>query len=343
MPILKGLLLALCLALLFCVPANAQENFFSGKTIRIIVGSSPGGGYDYWARLLARYMSKYIPGNPEVVVQNMPGGGSLVATNYVYSVAKPDGLTLGMPNQLVYMGQVVGDKEARFDIQRLNWIGSPDRNPTVLYIRADTPYKSMDDVVKAKAPPKCGGSGRDSASLMLALEDLIGAKFEVILGYQGGSQTDLAVERGEVVCRSMGLGAHFSRQPFTLWHGKDFDRHLVQTGRKRDDRAADTPTLYELMDRYKTPEVGRQLATVLTAGENFGHPMIPPPGVPADRVKLLREAYANTLKDPALIVDIKKQEYDFDPVSGEELQGLAKTVVNQPPQVIERLKKILGN
>jgi tripartite-type tricarboxylate transporter receptor subunit TctC len=328
---------------MLCVRANAQDNFFSGKTIRIIVGSSPGGGYDYWGRLLARYMSKYIPGNPEAVVQNMPGGGSLVATNYVYSVAKADGLTLGMPNQLVYMGQVVGDKEARFDIQKLNWIGSPDRNPTVLYIRADAPHKSMEDVIKAKTPPKCGGSGRDSSSLIFALEDLIGAKFEVVLGYQGGSQTDLAIERGEVVCRSMGLGAHFSRQPFTLWHSKDFDRHLVQTGRRRDDRALDTPTLYELMDRYKTAELGRQLATVLTAGEDFGHPVIAPPGIPADRVKLLREAYANTLKDPALIADIKKQEYDFDPGSGEELQALAKTVINQPPQVIERLKKILGN
>jgi len=278
-----------------------------------------------------------------VIVQNMPGGGSLVATNYVYSVAKPDGLTLGMPNQLVYMGQVVGDKEARFDVQKLNWIGSPDRNTTVLYMRADTPYKSMVDVIKAKMPPKCGGSGRDSSSLLFALEDLIGARFEVVLGYQGGSQTDLAVERGEVVCRSMVLGVHFSRQPFTLWHSKNFDRHLVQTGRKRDDRSADTPTLYELMDRYKTAELGRRLATVLTAGENFGHPMIAPPGLPAGRVKLLREAYANTVKDPALIADIKKQEFDFDPVSGEELQTLAKTVVNQPPQVIERLKKILGN
>ena len=342
MAIFKILFSIVCSAML-CGPANAQDNFFAGKTIRIVVGSSPGGGYDYWARLLARHMSKYLGGNPEVVVQNMPGGGSLVATNYVYSVAKPDGLTLGMPNQLVYMGQVVGDKEARFDIQKLNWIGSPDRNPTVLYIRADTAYKNMDDIIRAKTPPKCGGSGRDSSSLILALEDLIGAKFEVVLGYQGGSQTDLAIERGEVVCRSMGLGAHFSRQPFTLWHSKEFDRHLVQTGRRRDDRALDTPTLYELMDRYKTAELGRQLATVLTAGEDFGHPMIASPGIPADRLKLLREGYANTLKDRALIADIKKQEYDFDPVSGEELQGLAKTVVNQPPQVIERLKKIWGN
>ena len=324
-------------------PANAQDNFFGGKTIRIVVGSSAGGGYDYWARVLARHMSKYIPGNPEFVVQNMPGGSSLMATNYVYNVAKPDGLTLGMPNQLIFMGQVIGDKEARFDVQKFNWIGSPDRNTTVMYMRADTPYKSMDDVIKAKTPPKCGGSGRDSSSVIFALEELIGAKFEVVLGYQGGNQTDLAVERGEVVCRTMVLGVHFNRQPFTMWHEKNFDRHLVQMGRKRDDRATDTPTLYELMDRYETTERGRQLATVLTAGENFGHPMIAPPGLPADRVKLLRAAYSQTLKDPALIADVKKQEFDFDPVSGEELQTLAKSVVNQPAAVIDRLKKILGN
>jgi tripartite-type tricarboxylate transporter receptor subunit TctC len=115
--VVKIIFITFYIALPYCVPAIAQENFFSGKTIRIVVGSSPGGGYDYWARLFARHMSKYIRGNPEVIVQNMPGAGSLAATNYIYSVAKADGLTLGMPNQGVYMGQIVGDKEARFDIQ----------------------------------------------------------------------------------------------------------------------------------------------------------------------------------------------------------------------------------
>jgi tripartite-type tricarboxylate transporter receptor subunit TctC len=343
MAILKILVLIGWLILAWHDWGNAQDNFFTGKTIRIVVGSSPGGGYDYWARVLARYMPKYLPGNPEFIVQNMPGGSSLMAANYVYTVAKPDGLTVGMPNQLVFMGQVIGDKEARFDVQKFNWIGSPDRNTTIMYMRADAPYKSMEDVIKAKTPPKCGGSGRDSSSVIFALEELIGAKFEVVLGYQGGNQTDLAVERGEVVCRTMVLGVHFNRPPFIQWHEKNFDRHLVQMGHKRDERAPDTPTLYELMDRYKTNERGRQLATVLTAGENFGHPMVAPPGLPVDRIKLLRAAYANTLKDPALIADVKKQEYDFDPVTGEELQALAKSVVNQPAAVVDRLKKIFGN
>ena len=347
---LQGVLVMACSCILFNAAsarfnlARAQgASFYEGKTVRIIVGSSPGGGYDYWARMLARHMPKYLTGNPEVVVQNMPGGGSMAATNYVYGVAKPDGLTIGMPNQAIHLLQLIGAKEVKFDIQKFSWIGSPDRNPTILYIRADTPYRTIDDVIKAKVPPKCGGSGREGSSIVFALEDLIGAKFEVVLGYQGGSQTDLAIERAEVICRSMGLGAHFSRQPFTAWHTKEFDRHLVQTGRRRDDRALDTPTIFELLDRYKTTEVGRRLASVLTAGENFGHPMIAPPGAPPERVKMLREAYEKTLKDPELIAEVKKLEYDFDPVSGDELQALAKTVAIQPPQVIERLKKIVGN
>ena len=191
---------------------HAQEGFFPERLFESSLGRAQGR-----LRLLGTasgpHMPKYIPGNPEVVVQNMPGGGSLVATNYVYSVAKPDGLTVGMPNQLVYMGQVVGDKEARFDVQKFNWIGSPDRNPTVLFIRADTPYKSIDDIIKAKIPPKCGGSGRDSSSMIFALEDLVGAKFEVVLGYQGGSQTDLAIEREKLSAARWASEHILSRQP----------------------------------------------------------------------------------------------------------------------------------
>lgn len=131
--------------------------FYEGKTVRIVIG--PGGGYDYWGRLLARYMPKYIPGNPSFIAQNMPGAGSVIATNYVYNVAKPDGLTVGMPTQQIYMGEFVGNQEIRFQMRRFLWIGSPDRNPAILYIRADTPYKSIDDVIKSKIPPKCGGTG----------------------------------------------------------------------------------------------------------------------------------------------------------------------------------------
>ena len=315
------------------------RSFYEGKTVKVIIG--PGGGYDYWGRLLARYMAKYVPGNPAFIVQNMPGAGSVIATNYVYNVAKPDGLTIGMPTQQIYMGEFVSNPEVKFQMRKFLWIGSPDRNPAILYMRADAPYKSIDDVVKSKIAPKCGGTGWESSSLIVALDDAIGAKFELVLGYQEANQVDLAVVRGEVVCRDLGLTAHFSREPFLSWHAKGFDRHLLQTGRKRDPRAADTPTIFELMDQYKTTDINRRAVEVLTAGEEFGHPMMAPPGTPPDRVKILREAYAKAMRDPELIAEAQKARWSIEPVSGEELQATAERIMVQPPQVLDQVKKIL--
>ncbi|HVH89997.1 MAG TPA: tripartite tricarboxylate transporter substrate-binding protein, partial [Candidatus Acidoferrum sp.] len=220
----------------FLTELQAQEPYYKGKSIKIVVGFTPGGFYDRWARLFSRYMPKYIPGSPEIVVQNMPGGGSLIAANYVYSVAKPDGLTMGMAQYTAYIDQLVGRKEVQFDVRKFSWIGSPVTETVLLYMRSDAPYKSIGDIVKAKEPPKCGSSGTASSDYQLAkiLEDSIGAKFNVVLGYPGGSEIDIAVEKGEVICRAHNISAHFGREPFNSWHKKDFDRHLVQTGRKRD-------------------------------------------------------------------------------------------------------------
>ena len=148
--------------------------------------------------MFARYMPKYIAGNPEIVVQNMPGAGSLVAANYVYNVAKPDGLTLGMVQYNSYMDQLVGRKEVQFNVRKFAWIGSPVSETVLLYMRNDAPYKSIRDIVKAKEPPKCGSSGTVSTDYLLAkiLEDSIGAKFSTVLSYQGGSEIDIAVEKG---------------------------------------------------------------------------------------------------------------------------------------------------
>jgi tripartite-type tricarboxylate transporter receptor subunit TctC len=319
--------------------AFAQKSFYEGKTVKVVVG--PSGGYDIWARMLARYMPKYIPGNPSFVVQAMPGAGSVIATNFVYNIAKPDGLTVGMPTQQIYMGEFVGSPEVKFQMRKFHWIGSPDRNPSILYMRADTPYRTIDDVIKSKTAPKCGGTGFESSSMLVAVEEALGAKFELVLGYQGANEVDLAVVRGEVVCRTLGLTAHYSREPFLSWHAKGFDRHLFQTGRKRDPRASDAPTIYELMDRYKTPDISRRAVEVLALGEGFGHPMMAPPGTPADRVKILRDAYGLALKDPELIAEAQKGHWEIEHVAGEELQSLADRIMVQPPSVVSQVKKIL--
>lgn len=343
--VFAAIIFAFCLGHMLAAPGGAQETFYKGKTVRLLVGSTPGGFYDRWARIFAKHMAKYIPGNPEMVVQNMPGAGSLVAANYVYNVAKPDGLTLGMVQYNIYMDQLVGRKEVQFDVRNFGWIGSPASESVLLYMRADAPYKSIRDIVKAKEAPKCGSSGTVSTDYILAklLEDSIGAKFNTVLGYPGGAEIDLAVEKGEVVCRAHNISAHFGREPFNSWHKKHFDRHIVQTGGKRDKNLPDTPTVYELFDEYKTPDVSRRVAKVMLTGGDLGRPMLITPGTPPERVNIFREAYARALKDPELLVETEKGKMEVDHTPGAELEDLIKKVMDQPKEVMDRVKKLLGN
>jgi tripartite-type tricarboxylate transporter receptor subunit TctC len=335
------------LALLGSSPqVRAQEEpFYKGKTITIVIGSTAGGFYDRWARMFARYMGKYIPGQPEFIAQNMAGASSVIATNQVYNVARPDGLTLLMPLNSIYVDQIVGRPQVQYDLRKFNWIGSPSIEPSIMYMRSDAPYKSIEDIIKAKEAPKCGGSGTSSTDFILSsiLEEMVGAKINNILGYPGGTEIDLAVEKGEVVCRSHSVSAHFGREPFDTWHKKGFDRHLIQTGRKRDARAPDAPTLLEVFDRHKVPENNRRVARMLLAAVELGRPMMVTPGTPPERVKILREAYMKVLNDPKARDEAKKSRMDIEPTTGEELEALIKDIFDAPPELIARAKKVLAN
>jgi len=171
--------------------------FYQGKTIRIIVGFTAGGLYDQYARVLARHMPKYIPGTPNIIVQNMPGAGSLTATNYVYGVAKPDGLTLGMVASGIYLDQLLERKEAQFDMRKLNYIGSVDQRDLVLYMKADAPWKSVEDILNSSELPKCGATGTSDLTTIVLniLEETLGLKANNIKGYPGGVEIDLAMRR----------------------------------------------------------------------------------------------------------------------------------------------------
>jgi tripartite-type tricarboxylate transporter receptor subunit TctC len=340
-----------CFAFLFCIivsfdaaGAGAQTSFYPGKTVRFVVGNLPGDTHDLFARAYARVMGKYIPGNPEILVQNMPGAGTMIAANHVYNIAKPDGLTLGSLSPALYYAQLTGRKEVRFDWPKFTWIGSPERNGHVLFMRSDAPYKTLEDIRTAKEPPRCsatgvGTSGHDVPKLF---EQTLGLKFNIITGYPGGAEQDLAMERGEVHCRAITTAAFFAREPFKTWHRTGFVRILIQTSRQRNPKVGDIPTLFELMEQYKTPEIKRRQALVYLGAGGFGSwPILSSPGLPADRTAILRDAYAKTLKDPDFLNDAKRNGWELRPVSGEELQVLAKEVVDQPPEVIEWLKRLL--
>ncbi len=343
---MKQLSFAVLCLLLWSFDANAQAPFYQGKAIRVIVGTPPGNLYDLWARLIVAHMGKHILGNPEFIVQNMPGAGHVVAANHLFSVAKPDGLTLiGSIIPSLYLNQLVGRKEIQFDWAKFSWIGAPARGESQMYMRADSPYKTIEDVRTAKEPPKCGATGVTGPDSYLPklLQDILGARFNIVTGYPGGTDIDLAVERGEVHCRAFTIEAFFGREPYYTWRKKGFVRHLFQTGAKRDPRLPETPTVAELMDQYKTNEAGRRLAKVLLAADFMGRPMLGPPGVPVDRLKVLRDAYTKTMNDPQFQEEVKKRNYEFDPVSGEELEKMAKEITSQPPEIIARLIGVLGN
>ena len=324
---------------------RAQASFYQGKSVRVVVGSSTGGGYDLWARLMALYLGKYIPGNPTIIVQNMPGAGGVVAANYIYAVAKPDGLTLGAFNPGLYFDQLVGRPEVKFDWSKFTWIGSPEQNYVLHYIRADTPFKTIEDLRNAKEPPRCGstGTGTTGHYLPRLLDETLGVKTTIVSGYQGGAEIDLAVERNEIVCWSPLIATYFGREPYKRWHKSGFVRVVVQTGAKRDERLRDVPTLNELMQQYKTSDSAKRLAKVILTAATLGRPISAPPGLPLERMKILRGAYAKTLKDPELLAEAAKRGWEVEPLTGEELQSLAKDVVAQPREVIERIKWVMGN
>lgn len=324
--------------------AAAQTPFYQGKTITIIVSTKAGDVYDLYPRLVAEFMPKHIPGNPNFIIQNVPGAAGLIGTNQIYNVAKPDGLTFGATYPALYFEQLVKRPEVKFDWTKFIWIGSTINSNSLMYMRADTPYKTVEDVRTASTPPKCGATGVTSSAYYMPklLEEAVGAKFDVVPGYVAGQDIDLAVERGEVQCRAFTINAFFAREPFITWRKKNFVNVLYQTGSRPDDRLKDVPLFEHLMDKYKTKEDTRRLAKVVLASDQFGRPLVFPPGVPGDRVKIIRDAFNKTINDPALLAEAKKRRLDIDPATGEELDTLAKEVMTATPDIVERVKKLIG-
>jgi tripartite-type tricarboxylate transporter receptor subunit TctC len=340
---MKRLVFGLVFSFSWVPPLFAETSFYQGKTITLIAGTTAGSQYDAHARLIAQHWGKHIPGNPDVIVQNMPGAGSLIAANHLYNVAKPDGLTVMSIIPAIYFNQLAGRKEVQFDYAKFNWIGSVDRSDNVLYMRSDTPFKTIHDVRRFAQPPKCTATGTGTVGHYTPklLNETIGTKFEIILGYPGGPEMDLAVEKNEAQCRAFTHAAWFSGEPYRTWQAKGFVHVLIQTGRKRDERLPQVPTLNELMNEFKTEETGRRLATVVLASGELGRPYLLPPGTPAERLKVLREAFMKLMTDPAFLADVKRRNLEADPTKGEELEKLAKEVMNQPPDVIQRVKTLM--
>jgi tripartite-type tricarboxylate transporter receptor subunit TctC len=323
--------------------SETEADFYRGKKIRVLVGARPGVAYDLYARLVAGHLAEYIDGQPEVAVENVAGSGSKTIANGIYG-ARPDGLTLAAISPELYFAQLLRQKEVYFDWSAFSWIGTPDRSNHLLYARTDTPYGSLRAIVEAAKPPRCGASGTSSTAYYLPklLEEIFRAKFEMKTGYREGPDVDAAVERGEIDCRVLTISGFFSHEPYHSWRKNGFVRILLQTGKERDVKLPDAPTIYELMDAHRVPESGRRLAQVILSGALFGRPWVAPPKVPPQRVKILREAFIRAVRDPALLAEAKMKDLGIVAARGEELQTLAAEVTAQPPDVVARMKTLAG-
>ena len=322
-----------------------SHDFYRGKSVRIIVGNSVGGAMDDWARFIALYLGKHIPGTPTIVVQNMPGAGTIIAANHVYNIAKPDGLTLGLVNPAVYIDQLLRATEVKFDWPKFSFIGSPERIDQVLFMRADGPYKTLEDIRKAAEPPRCAAQARTTPSYFFPklIEEGLGLKINIVAGYGGGGEMNLAIEKGEAHCRSGTVSAYVGREPTRTWIKSGFVRALVQSGGTRYPKLPETPTIYELLESHKAPDTAKRVTKVMLSSGDLGRPFFAPPGTPAVRVNVLRAAFSKTMNDPELLAEAKKRAWDIDLLAGEDLEKIAKEIIVQPPEVIERVKKMLGS
>ena len=324
--------------------SSAQEAkpFYDGKTIQFVVSSGPGASTDIGARLVARYLGKHISGNPGIVVQNMPGAGGLVAANHLFNIAKPDGLTILAVSRANYLDQMIGRPEVRTDFRKFSWIGSFNRAPMMVACRTDTPYKSVAAMRAAKAPARFGQAGTGSISYVFAnlINKIFDLKIKNVTGFGSGREIDLGMERGEADCRATS-DITVLRVPWSSWVKDNFVTFVLQQGPEKSRLLPPVPTVSELAPSEAKATVN--LMDVVLAYTEFDRPYAAPPGVPRERLQILRESFERTLKDPDFAAEAKKL-LDWDGttfLSGEQLQKKIDATVTQPPEVIKRVKEIL--
>jgi tripartite-type tricarboxylate transporter receptor subunit TctC len=329
--ILFGALLA------FLPAAQAQdEPFFKDKTLRILVGSAPGGGYDAYARLVGDHLRRHIPGNPQVVVQNMPGAGSLVAMNHIANVAPRDGTVIGAVNALMTTTPLLKPDQAKFDPRKMNWIGSTLREFHVGLVRSNSPVKTIADTQKIEIP--VAGTGGSTSTYPVITNAILDTKFKVVQGYPGTAQGMLAMERGEVDgLIGITWASIKATQAAALREGKI--RVLAQFALRKHPELPNIPLI---LDLAKTPEDAAAMRLVFSAQE-VGRPWVAPEGVPPKTVAILRKAFDDTMADPEFLADAARRKLDLEPTPGADIQNVVEDMYKTPAAVVERIRPFLAD
>lgn len=315
---------------------SAADDFYKGKTIRFVVGLAPGGGYDVSARTVGRHIGKHIPGNPTIVVENMTGAGSLIAANYTYNSARPDGLFVGIWNGGFVLRQALGDKAMRFDARKLGWIGAPTKGTPFCSIMAHTGLKSLKDILTANRELKMGSTGPGSTydDMPQILNRTIGTKFKVISGYEGTSTILVAMRRKEVDggCWTW-ESARTTARPMLEAKGDDKLIPFLVHRREPDPEVRELPLIPEVIKG----EDNLSAYQTWVGTYEFQRPFTVPPGTPKERLQLLRKGFADTMKDPAFVAETEKSKLEVTYVSGEEVESYVKRVLAITPKAKELL------
>jgi tripartite-type tricarboxylate transporter receptor subunit TctC len=325
-------------ALLLCAPAFAQDDaaaFFKGKTLRIVVGSGVGSGYDITARTLARHLPEHIPGHPLVIVQNQPGAGGMTMTNALNASGPFDGTVIGAPFNGTPTMPLLQPQIARFDADKLIYLGSTNRETQVMYVWHTVPVQKLDDIKSKEVVMGAQAPGSTQYDYPVLLDRLLGYKFKVITGYQSTPKIHLALESGEV----QGTIANWStlKALNANWLAEKKIRLLVQWGITKLPEIGDVPSIFD----YLSTDADRAAVKLMVARLEFGRPFFVPPGVPPDRVAALRAAFDATVKDPAFLAEAAKEKLDIDPLTGEEVQKLVEEVAQTPPDIVVRVRQAL--
>ena len=334
---MRCLTLSLALLVLPGLSAIAADDFYKGKTIKLIVGSAPGAGYDAYGRLIARHIRKHLPGQPNVVVTYMPGADGLIAGNHMFNMAERDGTVFGTFNRYIVTMPLLGNANARFKANEFNWIGTTTSyadDSYVLIVRSGVPHRTIGDLRNPALPLHIGSVDTNVPQI---LKDALGLNYKIITGYKGKQELDVAMERHEADGQTLGWSSLGSRHPH--WVANKMVRPVIQFGRiDRLPVLADVPTARELT---RTPD-DRALIEFAELPLLIARPFATPPGTPPERVAMLRKAFMLTVNDPEYVAEAAKQRLEMTPKSGGEVQALIAALDKASPAVIERYKKLVA-
>ena len=316
-------------------PAAAQAPTLAGKAVTMVIGFGPGGGYDSWGRVMARHIGKHLPGNPTVIPQNMPGGGSFNAANHIYAIAPKDGSVLGLIARDAALGPLTGAAGARFDPLKITWVGTPTMETNICIAMARAKVKTFKDLQEQELIIGNTGVGTGTYSYPKALNGLMGTKFKLISGFPSSTDVFLAMERNEVdgICES--LDSVIGKRPD--WIDTKKVNVLFHGGSQANPSLKGIPFIPDLA---RNPQE-KQLIEFLYAGQGIGRPFVAPPDLPADRVRMLRDAFNATMKDPAFVADVAKQKLDLEPEDGEHLGALIKKIYATPKAVVDKISELV--